>query len=271
MDIHDFFREDERPLENLVTDGGFAGVFRTIGCIGDSLSSGEFQAVDASGNNTYYDMFDYSWGQYLARMAGIKVYNFSRGGMTAKEYYNGYRGITVENGFWERGSDAQAYIIALGVNDASRILGGELVLGTMDDVNFDDLEASGDSFIGYYARIIGRILKKQPDVHFFLMTVPRGTEPEDRAALYDRQAEFLYALADKLPRCWVMDFRKYAPIYDEEFRSKFFLSGHMNPAGYILTAKMVASYLDYIIRHNMDYFHQIPFIGTDVKHPDYFK
>ena len=37
--------ENEKPLENLVTDGGFTGIFRTIGCIGDSLSSGEFEGT----------------------------------------------------------------------------------------------------------------------------------------------------------------------------------------------------------------------------------
>lgn len=27
---------EEKPLDRLVTDGGFCGIFRTIGCIGDS-------------------------------------------------------------------------------------------------------------------------------------------------------------------------------------------------------------------------------------------
>jgi hypothetical protein len=36
----------------------------------------------------------------------------------------------------------------------------------------------------------------------------------------------------------------------------------MNPMGYILSAKMIASYIDYIIRHNPDDFKQVGFIGT---------
>ena len=35
----------EKPLDHLPPDGGFCGIFRTIGCIGDSLSSGEFESV----------------------------------------------------------------------------------------------------------------------------------------------------------------------------------------------------------------------------------
>ena len=32
-----------------------------IGCIGDSLSSGEFESLDEAGNRGYHDMFEYSW------------------------------------------------------------------------------------------------------------------------------------------------------------------------------------------------------------------
>ena len=42
MDIKKFFDENEKPLDRLIDDGGFASIFRTIACIGDSLSSGEF-------------------------------------------------------------------------------------------------------------------------------------------------------------------------------------------------------------------------------------
>ncbi len=41
MDINKlFFDENEKPLDNLCTDGGFVGIFRTIACVGDSLSYG---------------------------------------------------------------------------------------------------------------------------------------------------------------------------------------------------------------------------------------
>jgi hypothetical protein len=74
MDIHHLFNDNEKPLENLVTGGGFAAIFRTVACIGDSLSSGEFEAVDAYGKRTYRDMFPYSWGQFMAREAGFTVH-----------------------------------------------------------------------------------------------------------------------------------------------------------------------------------------------------
>ena len=83
MDINAFMKqENEKPLDNLVVNGGFCGIFRKIACIGDSLSSGEFESMK-DGVKGYHDYFESSWGQFLARDAGCSVYNFSRGGMTA--------------------------------------------------------------------------------------------------------------------------------------------------------------------------------------------
>ena len=45
MDWKTLFPENEQPLDHLLPDGGFCGIFRKIGCIGDSLSSGEFEGI----------------------------------------------------------------------------------------------------------------------------------------------------------------------------------------------------------------------------------
>ena len=82
MNFNDYMKNfapaDERPLDRMLEGGGLCGILRTIGCIGDSLSSGEFETLDQNGGHHYYDVFDYSWGQFMARTAGVTVYNFSR-------------------------------------------------------------------------------------------------------------------------------------------------------------------------------------------------
>ena len=71
MDITKYYgNPDEKPLDIIKPDGGFFGIFRTVGCIGDSLSSGEMESLDENGNRGYHDYFEYSWGQYMARAAG---------------------------------------------------------------------------------------------------------------------------------------------------------------------------------------------------------
>ncbi len=246
--------ENERPLEKMAVDGGFVGIFRTIACVGDSLSSGEFESVDEQGVKHYHDMFDYSWGQFIARAAGCRVYNFSRGGMSAKQYCESF---AEEMGYWNRELAAQAYIVALGVND---IMNAHQEPGTMADVDFSDWRNNGQSFIGYYAQIIQRYKEIQPEAKFFLMTPPKG-DNETRNADGGIVRQCVLQLAAAFDNCYVLDFGEYAPVHDAPFKEMFYLGGHLNPCGYILTAKQVMSYIDYIIRHNMGDFREVGFIG----------
>ena len=251
---------DEKPLDNLVADGGYTSIFRTVACVGDSLSSGEFETLDeATGVRHYYDMFDYSWGQFLARMAGLTAYNFSRGGMTAAEYCEGY---AASRGWWDPALAAQAYIIALGVND---YLNSDWPLGEMSDICPEDPTANQKTFTGYYARIIQQYKAISPDAKFFLVTMPVEDDTPTRTDTVHRvnaHANRLHELAACFDNTYVIDLRAYAPPYNEEFKAAFYLNGHMNPMGYRFTAEMIGSYIDYIIRHNPKDFASVGFIGN---------
>lgn len=255
MNFRDFFNENEKPLDTLIDGCGFCSIFRSVACVGDSLSSGEFEHKWREGRHLHLDMFEYSWGQFMARAMGSKVYNFSRGGMTASEYLDSF---AEENGYWDKDKACQAYIIALGVNDV--INRGDEV-GTVDDIK-EDYRENARTFAGQYGAIIQRYKEIQPNAKFFLTTMPRGIKygPEQKRK---EVAELIYAIAEKFDNCYVLDFYKYAPSYDEFFAEKFMLFGHLNPCGYALTAKMMMSYIDYIIRHNIKDFDYVGFIGKE--------
>ncbi len=259
MDMQLFLGRDknEKPLDTIVSDGGYTGIFRTIACVGDSLSSGEFESMNAAGERTYHDLYDYSWGQYLARMAGCEVRNFSQGGMTAQNYCEQFG---PKNGFFDlaRGGWAQAYIIALGVND---ILNKNQEIGTVADICREDWTKNKQTFAGYYGQIVQRYKALEPDAKFFFMTIPShgGGERQEKV---EAHAALMYEMADFFENAYVVDFAKYAPVYDADFQRDMFLGGHMNPCGYMFTAKLMCSYLDYIIRHNMQDFRQVGLIGT---------
>ena len=248
---------DEKPLDRIVSDGGFVGIFRTIACVGDSLASGEFELKDPkSGEWMYLDRYDYSWGQFLGRMAGSKVYNFSKGGMTAKEYMTSYAN---RQGFWNPTLRADAYVIALGVND---LLNRKWELGSIDDINMKDYRNNKDTFIGNFAAIIQKYKEISPDARFFLVTMPTG-----RAASYDElvtaHRDTMLKFAEMFENTYVIDMFTYAPKYDAEFKKNFYLNGHLNPMGYLLTAKFFTSYIDYIIRHNMPDFKDVGLMGIE--------
>lgn len=249
-----FVQEGEKPLDRMAIEGGLCGIFRTMGCIGDSLSSGEFESLTPKGEKGYHDYYEYSWGQYLARHSGLTLYNFSKGGMTASEYWNTF---AEENGFWAEEKLCQAYLIALGVND---LFGQNQPLGSVADVHPEDWNQNADTFAGYYARIIQRLKSMQPKARFFLLTMPR--ELDDRETIREAHAKLLYDMANLFEYTYVIDLHRYGPVYDEAFKQRCYLGGHLNPAGYLFTARMVESYIDYLIRKNPEDFTQAGFIGT---------
>ena len=160
--------------------------------------------------------------------------------------------------------------MALGVNDVSQIIGGEYELGTIDDIDTADYKNNAETFAGWYAQIIQRYKENQPKAKFFLMTMPK--EPmrdEKRKELNAKHNRLMYQLAELFDNCYVLDLCKYAPEYDEEFKKNFYLAGHLNAAGYRLTALMVESYIDYIIRHNPEDFKQVGFVGTPFYNEDF--
>ena len=253
---------EEKPLEHMVTDGGYTSIFRTIACVGDSMASGEFETLDeTTGEHHFYDMFPYSWGQYIARMAGCTVRNFSRGGMTASEYCDSYAAAM---NWWDPALKAQAYIIALGVND---LINQGQPLGEMSDIHPTDPAQNERTFTGYYARVIQQYKAIAPDAKFFLVTMPHQILYESRPGkteVCDAHAARLHELAEYFDNTYVIDLRRYAPPHDAEFVRTFYLNGHMNPMGYRLTAEQICAYIDFIIRHNPRDFVNVPFIGNEV-------
>ncbi len=258
MDLENLlYNKDEKPLDRIVFDGGYTRIFRTIGCIGDSLSSGEHESRDNEGNAGYHDFYDYSWGQYMARNAGIKVHNFSRGGMSAKWFMESF---SDQCGVWTDEKKCQAYILALGVND---MYTKEIELGSVDDIDLENPENNKSTFAGYYGKIIQRLKTIQPDAKFFLVTIPNGINNLEGT---DIHTKILEDMTELFSNTYLINLRKYSPEYNSDFKKKFFVGGHMNAAGYVLTAQMITSYIDYIIRHNFEDFSQVGFIGTPYKY-----
>ena len=250
------FNENEKPLDNLVTGYSHTSVFRKIAFIGDSLSSGEFETCDNEGNKAYHDLYEYSWGQYIARKNGLTAFNFSRGGMTAKEYIESF---AESNDFFNKEKACQCYVIALGANDLNQ----DIEVGCVNDINKDDYTKNNKTFIGYYGAIISRYKEISPDAKFFFVTFPN-----DDARAKSKKADLfyneLYNMAEYFENSYVIDLYKYGPVYDEKFKKKFFLHGHMNPSGYILTAELIDSYIDYIVRHNYEDFKNVGFINSGI-------
>ena len=248
MDWNNYlYPENEKPLDRLACGYSRTSVFRKIAFVGDSLSSGEFETRDAAGKAHYHDLYEYSWGQYIARK------------MTAKQYIETF---AESRGFWSPDLAAQAYVIALGVND---VYNKHMPIGSIDDVDVNDWRNNADTFAGYYGAIVSRYKEISPEAKFFFVTFPRS-DRADREEATREVISLLYKFTEIFDNSYVIDLCQYGPLYDARFRERFYLHGHMTPDGYILTAELIDSYIDYIVRHNPRDFKQVGFINSGIEH-----
>ena len=249
-------QKGEMPLENIKENCGFAGIFKEIGVIGDSLSSGEFESTDENGKVYYHDMYNYSWPAILERITGTKYYNYSRGGMSFKEFYESW---AKQNNFWEK---RQAYIVDLGNND---LFVFRQNVGSAKDINLEDPSKNKDTYFGYMGKVLSKLKSLEKDVRIFLVSlqIDHTFKEKDEMAYY--VLEEMKKVVKMYSFTYLIDMTTYGPVYDEKAREKFAMGFHPNAMGYYVYALAIGNYIDYIIRQNYKDFFEVPFIGTDLK------
>ena len=250
------------PIRKIGAEQGMISIFRTIGFIGDSLSSGEHESF-ADGKKGFHDYFEYSWGQYIARKHGLTAINFSKGGLSCREFFDYY--IKERKDPFIDENRCQAYVIALGVNDMNHDEYYPDGFGSFDDVDWENGDNNKMSYVGQYVRIIQKLKKFEPKCRVFVMSMPKEKPmSKEQKEKYKKVSIFLNSLVNKFEYLYILDLWKYAPIYDKKFKRRYFLGGHMSAAGYKFTADMVATYIDYYIEKYPEDFKQVAFINKGV-------
>ena len=244
----------ENPIATISQQPGLCSIIQRWGFVGDSLCSGEHEYTRADGTKVYHDIYEYSWGQRMvAAIGGAAVgYNFSQGGETAKGWIEHFWNYPLNRNadISARQHPCQAYIIALGCNDRNKFETGNAAT----DIDLSDYTRNADTFIGYYGGIIQRIKSLVPGAHIFVVTIPTLTGNEEFSAEIRK-------LPGMFDRTWLIDLEKYGLDFtDPELKSRYFLMGHMNAAGYQLMAWVFMTYINWIIEHNMEAFSDIALI-----------
>lgn len=268
---------NDNPLSMIIRGASYAGLIHSWGIVGDSLSSGEMQCYDSTSTSAtdykFVDMYQWSWGQRFAKLNGVDAYNFSNGGQTTWGWIKSQGQVHdasyiggVGGGDWRHAQLAEnrkdGYIIALAVNDRSKIQSGEYALGEAShimqydgtDNDIDDTSTNPKSFYRYYAGIIQRLKSVSPKAKIFCVT-PLGSN-------YDELSSAIRNIVDLYEDVYLIDLAKYCPI---SWSGAYYMNGHGSAMGYEYTAYEINTYIDWIIRKNFDEFKGTALIGTDYR------
>ena len=238
----------DEPMSKIIRDGGMTSIFRTIGVVGDSLSSGEMAYGGSTDEFTtkYVDIYDLSWIQFLARACGSTAYNFAQGGLNTRNFLSGLGGHLTN--LQDASKKCQAYFIALGHNDSNY----GVDVGTPDDINLDDPTQNADTYYGNYARIISIIKTVEPNAKIFCICMKSSGYATYNTAI--RHMETIFT------NVYIIDFETHYPKLETAWE---YTEGHGNAMGYLNYSWQIGTYVDWIIRHNRDAFKYVQFIGTD--------
>lgn len=232
-------------IGNLMYSG--ISMFPRFGVIGDSYASGVIYP-DA---DHHYRM---SWPQILARENGCIGVNYSRGGMTTKQFItNTTWGLPRLEADITAGYPCGLYLLCLGINDSngSNTWGGLSILGSSSDVNASNPDANADTFWGNYCRIISHIKAAAPDARICICTFKRIPTP---------QTEDGYIPFNNAIRA-IAEFNSI-PLLDLEndnfFASSYYLNrmvgSHPTAPQYVGYAHGINRLLCKAVRENYDYF-----------------
>lgn len=229
------------------------GAFNKFGAIGDSLSSGVCVS-NAGGTYTYPNLYEYSWGQFMAHKNGMTCINFSKGGLTTRSWLTdamGYARLIAD------GNQCNAYTIALGVNDANNL--GHDYVGSSADINISDPTQNADTFYGNYGKIISAVKSVQPKAKIFLFTIP------ETASQYGEFNEAIREIATLFDNVYLIDLAssKYIDLFNVGFIKQQRRVGHYNAIAYRYMAEKLYKILGSYMYVNASEFKQIEFIGTN--------
>jgi len=273
------------PLKVVKETAGYTSIFRTIGIIGGSMSSGTIYPGGSP---------EYSQIQYIARLCGSEGHNFGRGGMSA---INWPKSDQIEGANEFKANPTSMYIIQLGNNDSTyNSEHPEYVIGDVTQVNGIDgtgtvpdvvnISSSGTAavypnyavtFCGQIGKILACIRKVSPKAHVFLSTFIKGYGSNTNFN-YNQAIRDIYEYlsnSDNTPegdtlKYHLIDYETYGTPYSSYTNSSNTIhkgtisSSHLMATGYLLWAYEYCTYIDWIIKNNMANFNDVSAITKKI-------
>lgn len=232
-------------------------------CIGDSVTDGSF---DSENNGAVIRKFSYP--TILKRITNIDIVNAGIAGATSGSWYDAslnsdtlYGKWLNDEWVWNMNPEASAVdtvssqlnysnfdfaIIHLGIND----------LGMKEEsVTIDQAVATFETNVN---KIISALKTNNKGIKIFLATIIPSYAPATNTG-YNTLNSKIKSIVENNENIYLLDLNKYSEIANHTAYNRI----HPTALGYQKLASEIAAYISYIIRHNLDEFESVQFIGTD--------
>lgn len=225
-------------------------IFRKVVCCGDSYTAG-YVDIDST---IYGKNEDYAWPHYLSVLTGNTYINAGASGANVLTWQNDTTGSNRHEDGYDvaiSAGVAQAYIIGLGINDASSDYPHHIDLGTKSDMG-----TASETYYGQYVEMLKKLHAISPKAIFFLQTNPRS---DSTVASYNQAVKDIvdYAKSTLNYRAHLIDLDPN--VYNNDpILTADSLAGHYTAIGYSRFAELlydkISSYINAHITEFQDVF-----------------
>jgi len=234
--------------------------FAKVAVVGDSMSVGWCYGDEIDSQRRRRNI-PFCWTTYIGRDAGTEWFNVGQSGYSTRSFLTSSEGYGLEYAK-AKGRKAQAYIIALAINDR----GTDVPVGTVSDINTADQSQNADTYYGNYSRIIYEMRKINPKCKVFCMTSPKSSEASYNEAIRDIVANVWtndnVFLVDIARNPYTKLYTSYNVIVND------MQEGHYAPMAYQTFARIIEKSINIVMRENQSCFHDIPYIPYDTESAD---
>lgn len=231
-----------------------AKIFRRVGCIGDSYTSGH---IHLQGANAVVTNYDYAWPHYMSGLTNNKWTNFGQSGSTAKQWVVGASRLGEVK---ESGNKCQAYIIGLMINDQGSWSSYATPVGNKSDIGTD-----ADTYYAWYYKLVQEVISVNASAKIFCNTCPN----------YANDFAYNVAVRDIVAHCksngqnvYLCDLASDKYNNETYYKNPVFLSdavnGHFTAIGYEFMAECYIRVLSDVINSNVAEFQNVFQIPCDL-------
>ena len=242
-----------------------AALLKRVGCIGDSYTAGFFKIS----GETNKDYPEYSWPHFISKMTGNVWENFGASGSTSKTWVTEEAGYSHLAEIRAAGNKCQAYVIGLGLNDATHSTRA-VAIGTAEDI-----ETDADSFYAYYYKLVAAVHAVNTQAPIFCNTAPAaGIGAGSKVPPYNTAIRTIAEhCSDKGWPVYLCDLASQKYDNDKYYKNPIlasdYVGGHYTGLGYEFFAECYYSILSELMANNAADFQKVHLIPFDeIVEPD---